>query len=53
MFLVWAARHAQGIFRVAELPANEVEIVMRKKGFAPISLPAVRAAAGAFWPSLW
>lgn len=36
----------QGVFLIPECPASEVELMARKKGFAPLSLPALRIPAG-------
>ncbi|HEX5715403.1 MAG TPA: carboxypeptidase-like regulatory domain-containing protein [Thermoanaerobaculia bacterium] len=37
---------AQGIFSLPELPAAEVELTVRRKGYAPAVLPALRIPAG-------
>ncbi len=37
---------AQGLFSFPELPASEVELTVRRKGYAPATLPALRIPAG-------
>lgn len=37
---------AQGVFALPELPASEVELSIRRKGYAPVILPALRIAVG-------
>lgn len=37
---------AQGVYSLPELPAAEVELTVRRKGYAPALLPALRIPAG-------
>jgi len=43
---VTARSDAKGIFLVAEAPAAEIELSVRKKGYAPTVLPALRIPPG-------
>lgn len=41
----------KGIFHIAECPAAEVELTVRKKGYAAVCLPALRVPAGGAGPA--
>jgi protocatechuate 3,4-dioxygenase beta subunit len=42
---------ARGIFQIRECPAAEVELTVRKKGYAAVRLPALRVPAGGVGPA--